>query len=250
MEEFEESIMSVLDLLANPGFGNILLLITALIGVVGSYQIYRIRVDDRRNATRRALKAEIESNSTFDTWIRQNEPVEEAPAQVIHPTTAYEGHIDGIGLLTDEEIEVVSEFYSNAILTNDVIKWNRESDLQLNLNPNLVDRGRARRFHDISKDLDRLAVDRWKAAQVLRKNLGEDYTPIKQMELPTSPGETVSKHHPVIKPHIEEFVNEGYLKQVSSDSNLYELTEEGESFFNTEGRKNDSYDLEHELSLT
>lgn len=242
--------MSVLDILSNPGVGNLLLLIAAIIGVGGSYGLYKIRLNDRRDATRRALKAEIESNGILDTWIRQNEPTGDPPAQVIQPTTAYEGHIDDIGLLTDQEIDLVGEFYSNSILLNDVIKWNRETDLKINLTPETIDRGRPQRIRDITKELDRLSVDRWKAAQTLRKHLGEDHTPIEQMELPTSAGETVSKYHPVINSRIEKLVEEGYLKQVDSDPDLYKLTEEGEPFFNSDPGSNDDYDLDHELSFS
>lgn len=241
--------MSVLDILANPGVGNLLLLITAVIGVVGTYGLYKIRLNDRRKATRRALKAEIESNRILDTWIRQNEPIEEPPAQIIQPTTAYEGHIDDIGLLTDEEIELISEFYSNATLINDVIQWNRQSDLQVSLTSKAIDRGRPQRIQDITTELDRLAVDRWKAAQILKKNLGENHTPIEQMELPTSAGETVSKYHPVIKSRLERLVDVGYLNQVDSNPDLYELTEEGEVIFDSNSESNEDHDLDHELSL-
>lgn len=67
------SLLGILaDILANPGVGNLLLLIAAIIGVGGSYWLYERRLDDRRDATRRTLKAEIESTALLDTLIRQD----------------------------------------------------------------------------------------------------------------------------------------------------------------------------------
>lgn len=241
--------MGILGVLANPGVGNLLLVIAAIIGVCGSYVLYKKRLKDRRKATRRTLKSEIESTKILDTWIRKNE-VNELPAQIVHPTTAYENHVDEIGLLTDEEIELISEFYSEAILLNDTLKWNRESELEISANIRAIDKSREQRIRDITRNLDQLAVKRWKAAQILRKHLGEEYTSIKYMEVPTSEGDVVSKDHPVIKPRIEKLVEEGYLKQVDNESNLYELTKEGEEFFDVDSDSKKGYDLDNELSLT
>lgn len=203
---------------------------------------------NRRNATRRALKAEIESVSLLDTLIRKDIIGGSPPAQILHPTTAYKGHIEEIGLLTEEEISVVTEFYSNAINTHDALKWNRELDLRVSLDSEAVDTGRIRRNNDIASAVMHLAVDRWKAAQILRKHLGEDYEPLEKMELPESEGDTVSKYHPILKPEPENWIAEGYFEALESDPDMYRLTEEGEEWLEESDYHTD-HDLDHELSF-
>lgn len=240
--------MSLLDILANPGIGNLLLLIAAIIGVYGSYWLYQVRLDDRRDATRRALKAEIESASGLDTLIRQDAISGSPPEQILHPTTAYEGHIEEIGLLDDEEIDLISVFYSNMIILNDILKWHRETYLKVNLSGS-EDKNRPSRDNDINSMIKNIIVDRWKAAQILRKHLGEEYEQIEKMEFPESTGDTISKDHPILEPNLEYLTGNGYLEQSESDPDMYQLTEKGEEWVEDRDM-NEDYDLDHELSLT
>ncbi|WP_436910376.1 hypothetical protein [Halosimplex marinum] len=117
--------MDLFEILSNPGVGNLLLLFASIIGVAGSYTLYKIRLKDRKSAMRQALKAEIESGKSLDTWVQEKDQNENPPAQIIHATAAYDSHVEDLGLLTDEEIANVSEFYSKLILVNDILQWKR-----------------------------------------------------------------------------------------------------------------------------
>lgn len=234
--------------LANPGVGNLLLLIAAVIGVYGSYYLYNKRLNDRREAMRRALKAEMESAFLLDTMIRKGTVGDEVPSDEIHPTTVYEATVDEIGLLTDKEIGLITEFYSSAIATNKSLEWHRELTNRINLSSDYIDRGESERKKAISSQIKNIAIRRWKALQTIKKNLGEDYEPIEKMDIPESAGETVSKDHPLFWDQPNESVIEGYFSLTKPESDMYELTEKGEEWFKDRD-SDEMYDLDHDLSL-
>ena len=181
------------DILANPGVGNLLLLIAAIIGVGGSYYIYRSRMQGKKHAARRALKSELELMTVLTQWIENDEGV---PQQCILPTAAYKAHLENIGLLTDQEAEKLTSFYSQAIILDDVIKHNRDIIIQSSLRTHTVDRGKKEREQVIAQRLDHLAIGRWQAIQLLKKHLNEPYEPPEKLDLPKTKGVIIQKSTP------------------------------------------------------
>lgn len=245
--------MNIIEILGNPAFGNIFIVIAAVIGFLSSYWLYIQRNKDRRSAIRRALKQEIESNSVLNTWAqdRQNRGNHtRPPSQIIQPVSVYQNNNTDLGLLTVEEIEALTDYYSRAIITNNILEWNRESRLQIDLHPTAVDENRVETNRDINEEIDRLALKRWKVVQILNKYLGNEYKPLERMELPVSAGDTVSKYHPVAYPILDELLERGYIEYVESDSDLLRLTEEGERYFSEPSEWGDQPDFDHELDLS
>ncbi len=241
--------MPLLDVALGLELRDLLLLMTAIGGFAGSYYLYTKRLRDRRRTTRKALLAEIENNKMIDSWIRRENTELEAPSQIVHSTIAYESNVDNLGLLTNKEVELVTEFYSNSVIMNDVVEWNRKMDLEVQL-AKAIDNNRSNRINTINSNFERLALSRWKAVQVLRKNLGEDHEPIDKMAFPETTGDVVSKYHPAIAQHTKELKKEGYFEEVEPDSDLFRLTEEGEEFLLSDSNVQEEFDLDHELSLS
>lgn len=241
--------MEFVDVLRDPGLGNLLIFITAIIGLIGSYWLYWQRTGDRRTTIRRALKKEIESNGVLDSWVRNRKSQSDPPAHVVQPTVVYRNVTNDLGLLTEEEVEFLTDFYSKAVIVNDIIKWDRESHLQILLKEDAVQRDRESDVQNINTEIDRLVLKRWKVVQILKKHLGEEYEPLKRMELPENPGDTVSKYHPAIYSFLDLLLEEGYIEEVDSDSDLVRLTESGSDIFSDE-EESDQFDVGHGLSFT
>lgn len=242
--------MNIIDILGDPAFGNLLIGVAAIIGFLSSYWLYIQRNRDRRSAIRRALKQEIESNSILDTWVQDRAQHTRPPSQLIQPTSAYQNNNDDLGLLTEEEIEMLTDYYSRAIVTNDILDWHRESRLQISLSKTAFDKNKSKTNRDITSEIDRLALKRWQAIQILKKNLGEEYESLERMKLPQSAGETVSKYHPAAYPVLDTMLEKGYIEEVESDPDLVRLTEKGEEFFSESSNMENQFDLDHELSFS
>jgi len=223
--------MNLLELLARPGVGNLVLFLTALVGVLGSFGIYKVRLWDRKEAARRAIKYELESMGALTSWVEEGRDV---PAQSILTTSAYEAHLTDIGLLTDEEAEKLLSFYSEAELIDDMIDFHQEALMQIqmqdaNASGKVFDKAIPRRKAVISQRLDKLTIDRWEALQLLKMHLGESHHPLDKYQLPRTEGDTLPVKHPFIDQHKDQLVSEGYFEEISDDS-VVRLTEEGEEF--------------------
>jgi len=221
--------MDLLEVLSTPGVGNFLLLLASIIGVAGSYTIYKIRIRDRKAAARRAIKSELESMTVLSVWVESAPGI---PKQPILPSSAYESHLTDIGLLTDEEAERITGFYSNVEGLESMIEINREIQVESGLQTNVRDRGRSTREKKIADQLDRLAVRRWQLLQIIRRELGEEYERPEKLDFPNEAGEKIPKKHPFIDSHGNRLVSRGYFED-DPDSNCLVLTEEGEEWFAT-----------------
>ena len=220
--------MGWIEVLSGPAVGNLLILIAAIVGVGGSYYIYHIRIEDRRNSARRALKSELESMTFFTQWIEGSGNI---PSHSVCSTRAYDANIENIGLLTNEEIDSLTSFYSSAILIDDILKSNRETVLQAGLVQNADDRGREQREKAITSRLDQLAVKRWKTLQILKKNLDEPYESPERLDIPESAGGTLHEKHPILRSHGDKLLCKGYIEQSENEDDVYRLTESGEEYF-------------------
>lgn len=218
--------MNWLDVLSTPGVGNFILLLASIIGVFGSYTIYNIRICDRKEAARRAIKSELESMASLSLWVESSPGI---PKNPILPSSAYESYLTDIGLLTDEELEKITGFYSSAEGLESMIEINSEIQLQSGLHADVQDRGRATREKKIANQLDRLAVRRWQLLQILKRELGEDYDPPEKLDFPQEAGDTIPEKHPIVTNHRERLVSQGYFEE-DSDSGCFVLTEEGEEW--------------------
>lgn len=138
-----------------PGVGNFFLLLASIIGIAGSYTIYHIRIRNQEEAARRAIKSELDSMASLSLWVESSPGIPQNP---ILPSSAYESHLTDIALLTDEELEKITEFYSSAEGLESMIKVNREIQLQAGLHEDVHDRGKPTREKKIADELDRLAV--------------------------------------------------------------------------------------------
>lgn len=217
----------ILKFLANPGIGNLLLLLGAVIGVGGSYWVHLRRLENRKKATRTALKAELSSMTFLDRWIDDMDAI---PQQRVLVTSAYEANAEYIGLLTDEEVEKITSFYSQAILINDMVEINRDIKLKTELKENTIDQGKISREDVLSDRFNHCAIARWQSLQLIRRDLGEEHRDPNEMSMPQSAGETISEKHPFIQSNKELLISKNYFEHTTGNPNLLKLTKEGENW--------------------
>jgi len=219
--------MNWTEILSNPITGNILLLLAAIIGVLGSYSIYKIRLNDRRKSARRALTAELESMSILTQWA---EGMYDVPTQRLFPTVAYEAHLENIGFLSDEEAEKLTSFYSQAIILDDLVELHRETIRTASMRSNAYDTGKQNREEIIRSRLDSLAIERWQTLQLLKNKLGEPSEPPEKLDLPKVEGESIYIKHPIFQKYGEMLVSKGYLEPDPQSPEYYLLTGKGENW--------------------
>lgn len=122
----------IVDSLRHPAVGNLFLLIASVIGVVGSYLLYITRRGDRREKLKRALAFEI---SEMDQLAQASDTLEglsnpppqsrlsasKVPPAEAFPTTVYESNTSDLGLMSDDELESVVDFYTSVIQYKGII---------------------------------------------------------------------------------------------------------------------------------
>ena len=222
------------DVLTSPLLGNLLILIAAIIGVGGSYWIYRIRRNDTKRKTRRILKNEMESMWFFDDW--QNR-MNSAPANQVAVTSAYRSNAGNIGLLTDEEIEYITQFYTSAESLNHAIEMNVNTIQLAGSQANVIDQERQYREQILESKLDFCVIYRWKAIQFLRKQLDEDYQDPELIELPKSSGDLITGEHPIIRKYQDMLFDENSIEVTDEDANIYRVTDTGEARFDPDSNE-------------
>jgi hypothetical protein len=120
-------------ILAHPAVGNAALLIASVIGVAGSFLLYQKRRSDSREKLERALATEVggmeqipKTASTLQSL--SNEPPESRlsassiPPAETFPTTVYEENASDLGLLSEEDLNEVVEFYSELLQHKGIIE--------------------------------------------------------------------------------------------------------------------------------
>lgn len=125
------------------GIDNLVLLATAVIGLTGSYLIYRLRLRTRRRRLRKALRGEIKAMAPSIYEKARIMSAEDRNSDFYIPTdptimTVFSNNSGEIGLLSDGEVEELTDFYTKAAVVsqriqnlNTVENPNRASILQL-----------------------------------------------------------------------------------------------------------------------
>jgi len=125
------------------GIDNLVLLATAIIGLSGSYAIYRLRLRTRRRRLRKALRGEIKAMAPSIYEKARIMSAEDRDSDFYIPTdptimTVFLNNSGEIGLLSDGEVEEVTDFYTRAAVVsqriqnlNTVEEPNKASILQL-----------------------------------------------------------------------------------------------------------------------
>lgn len=129
----------VVAILENPAVGNLFLLLASIIGVAGSYRLYRKRRTDSRNKLRRALAYEIWQMDQIDSTAQNLEnltngpPARELTSSSIppaetFPTTIYEANAPELGRLPNSELKSVIDFYTSLIQHKGIIRGIRDNN--------------------------------------------------------------------------------------------------------------------------
>lgn len=126
--------------------GNLALLISAIIGVGGSYGLYSRRENRRKDRIRNGLKTELEQMSCLSKLEDDlessdaNPPQQEIPSESLPspnelPTFVFESNTDEIARLDKDTASKAIEFYSSVMRCKQTI-----SDIKNNAHYNNVDR--------------------------------------------------------------------------------------------------------------
>lgn len=220
----------VLEVLSHPATGNLILLAAALVGVLGSYLVYKIRISNRRKAVRVAIISELEAMDIVEQWTGNRSDI---PAQPFFPTGAYEGNVQHIGLLSEIEVELIAKLYSNGQIIEELLEYDRERELQVQLaevqsDGTFVDTGEVNRKDVIKSRINHLQVDRWKCLNIINGKLDREAVDESHLQLPQSKGDRVHSDHPFIRNNRDTFIEKEYLEEDETNDSLYILTKKGE----------------------
>lgn len=112
------------------------LFLPATFGVLGSFAVFEYRNEKKKAKLRRAFLAEIEAMKPLisvqtSAMLDPMGPLDPAQAQLPADnyiiTDTYRSNISEIGILPEKEIEVLTQFYSNAIRTSRTIESGEEA---------------------------------------------------------------------------------------------------------------------------
>lgn len=217
------------------------LFIPAFLGVAGSYAIYLQRLSDRRNSLRQALKAEIEGTPLLHDW-----PPEESktiPSIDVLTTTVFEENSADLGILTDQELSAVIDFYTRTRNIKEALKYHGKMQLgPLNslFGPDIHEKDRRK---GIMKMIDGLAIRRHLALIELDLKSGvSGYS-----DYPFSEGAIIQEDHLLVKRNPQILVRYGLLKELNEESDKYVVTSEGEELFKGELSVSDIEAIEYFL---
>jgi hypothetical protein len=127
--------VSILELLAKPGVGNLMLLLASVVGVGGSYLIYIKKRRDRRKNLRIALKNELDSMEDF--FEVELEEFDRTTSHKAISTKVYDQNTGELGLLSEDEISEIVSFYSASEVIHEFIDWRQRIKRDIVANPNL-----------------------------------------------------------------------------------------------------------------
>lgn len=214
--------------LGNPAVGNLLILLAAIVGVLGSFFLYSHKRDMNREKLRRGLLTELESMEYLERF--SDDSV--IPHTGVLITTVYENNSSDLGLLTSSELEDVVSFYSKALLLKSLITTRENHRLQARVGnegyqePTEVNR-------EVDMKLEELAGLRLKALNQLRRYLGDDYIEPTLFDLPEE-GDHISGEHPMIQNYKDLFLEDGSIELVNEEDNIYRATRDLTDFYGSE----------------
>jgi hypothetical protein len=152
------------------GIDNLVLLATAIIGLTGSYVIYRLRLRTRRRRLRKALRGEIKAMAPSIYEKARIMSAEDRDSDFYLPTdptimTVFSNTSGEIGLLSDDEVEEITDFYSKAAVVSQRIQ-----------NLNAIEDPNKASILQLREDLVRLNNTKNVALSELERALGVDLT--------------------------------------------------------------------------
>lgn len=152
------------------GIDNLVLLATAIIGLTGSYVIYRLRLRTRRRRLRKALRGEIKAMAPSIYEKARIMSAEDRDSDFYIPTdptimTVFSNNSGEIGLLSDDEVEEITDFYSKAAVVSQRIQ-----------NLNAIEDPNKASILQLREDLVRLNNAKNAALSELERALGVDLT--------------------------------------------------------------------------
>lgn len=157
------------------------LFIPAMIGVGGSYGLYRQRQRDAKQNLRAAFLAELQGTGFLDVW-----PETSVPAYNFLSVSVYESNTGSFGLLTNDEVTALVRYYSRAKSLQDSLRIHSEIIAQTEgtLNP---DTDRRKRETGLRSGIDKLELARQRAILTIKHAQGNAQFPEAGMRLSNIP---------------------------------------------------------------
>lgn len=112
---------------------NLIILATAVIGLLGSYTIYRLRLRTRRRRLRKALRGEIESMAPGVHEKARIMAAEDRDSDLYVPpnpvtATVFQNNSGELGLLSDQEVEKITAMYSRGSVVKQLVEHLDDQD--------------------------------------------------------------------------------------------------------------------------
>ncbi|WP_411967120.1 hypothetical protein [Haloferax sp. YSSS75] len=193
------------------------LFVPAMIGVSGSYYIYRTRQNDLEENLRTAFLAEMEGVEYLDMWPETNYTV---PTYNFLSLSVYESNSDSLGVLTNEEVEAIVQYYTRAKSVQDLLRLH--SDIVVQTKGFMEsDTGLSKRKKGVRKSIDRLELARQRAINHIRSARNKE-------ELPKE-GMSVSSTSSGIEKDETLLLDYGFAERTTGEDTV--ITTKGERFF-------------------
>lgn len=142
------------------------LFVPAMIGVFGSYGIYKKRQGDTRSNLREAFLAEMEGTEFLNRWPDSNYTV---PAHNFVSVSVYESNTNRLGLLSEKEVSAVVQYYTRAKSVQDYLRLHSELMVKANEFMN-IDSSQKQRKSSLKRGIDGLELARLRAILQIKSN--------------------------------------------------------------------------------
>ncbi|WP_135823925.1 hypothetical protein [Halorussus ruber] len=194
------------------------LFLPAMIGVVGSYCLYKKRQNDRRSNLRAAFLAELEGTGLLDVWPETN-----PPAYDFLSVSVYESNTGNLGLLSDAEINALVRYYTRAKTIRGFIEYHSKIIAQTESSYN-SDFNRGDRDTGLRGAIDKLELARQRALMTIEKERDDIQLPESGMKVSNLP-DKIQQDKPLL---LDFNFAEGDMNSEAT------ITNEGEDFFQGE----------------
>jgi hypothetical protein len=199
------------------------ILLPALVGVFGSYGLALKRKVDETRRLRKALYTELQEMKWFYNW-----PSIDSTTPSVNPisTEIYKQNADSLGLLTDQEITSIVEFYSSAQIVGDQLEYHQENRVRAKSHILGQDFDKKSRMSSIAEQIDLLALSHQRALITISSELGDPEVDN------ISEDSILSAESPLIRRNETLCREYGLITRV--DEERYRITKEGADFFGGE----------------
>jgi hypothetical protein len=196
------------------------LFVPAMIGVGGTYHVYKKRQEDTKSNLREAFLSEMEGTEFLENWPTTSGSV---PFYKFLSVSVYESNTDKFGLLSEQEVSAIVRYYSRAKSIQDFL--NIHSDLIVR-NKSLIvtDNKYADRKATLRDAIDKLEISRIRAMQYIRKNTEDAAIP--------QQGDKVSDFGFINRSKLILLLEYGLVENDQADGFI--ITSDGSDFFENE----------------